>query len=80
MCGLFAYLWKNIIRPFGRLNDVPQELARGNLAVPIAEEKSSFFGKFTWDVNLLREKIEDDPQSPSIILTVRGMGYKAVDK
>ena len=62
MCGIFAYIWKNIIKPFGRLNDVPQELARGNLAVPIAEEKSRFFGKFTWGVNLLREKIEDDRQ------------------
>ena len=27
----------------------------------------------------LREKIEDDPQNPSIIRTVRGMGYKAVE-
>lgn len=62
ICSIFAYIWKNIIKPFGRLNDVPQELARGNLAVPISEEKSRFFGKFTWGVNLLREKIEDDRQ------------------
>ena len=62
LCGVFAYLWRNVIKPFGRLNDVPQELARGNLAVPIPEQKSRFFGKFTWGVNLLREKIEDDRQ------------------
>ncbi len=60
LCGLLLYLWRHIIAPFGRLNNVPQELARGNLAVPITEEKSRFFGKFTWGVNLLREKIEDD--------------------
>ena len=48
--------------PFGRLNTVPQELAKGNLAVPIPEEKSRMFGKFTWGVNLLREKIEGDRQ------------------
>lgn len=60
VCGVFAYIWKNIIIPFGSLNDVPQELAKGNLAVPIPEQKSRFFGKFTWGVNLLREKIEDD--------------------
>lgn len=59
VCGL-RYIRKNIIEPFGRLNSVPQELARGNLAVPIPEQKSRFFGKFTWGVNLLREKIEDD--------------------
>ena len=30
-----------------------------NLAVEIPEEKSRFFGKFTWGINLLRESIED---------------------
>ena len=59
ICGLLLYIRKSIIMPFGRLNSVPQELARGNLAVPIPEEKSRFFGKFTWGVNLLRESIED---------------------
>ncbi len=59
MIGILYYIWGHIIVPFGRLNDVPQELAKGNLAVPIPEEKSRFFGKFTWGVNLLRESIED---------------------
>ena len=58
--GLLLYIYRHIIAPFDRLNEVPQELARGNLAVPIPEEKSRFFGKFTWGVNFLREKIEDD--------------------
>ena len=53
------YMRRHIIAPFTRLNDVPKELAKGNLAVPIPEEKSRFFGKFTWGVNLLRESIED---------------------
>ncbi len=57
--GLLYYIRRHIIVPFGRLNDVPRELARGNLAVPIPEEKSRFFGKFTWGVNLLRESIEN---------------------
>ncbi|MCM1087622.1 MAG: HAMP domain-containing histidine kinase [Muribaculaceae bacterium] len=57
--GLLYYIRRHIIAPFGRLNDVSQELARGNLAVPIPEEKSRFFGKFTWGVNLLRESIEE---------------------
>ncbi|WP_028521064.1 sensor histidine kinase [Ruminococcus flavefaciens] len=62
LIGLLYFIRKHIVVPFGRLNKVPQELARGNLAVPIPEEKSRFFGKFTWGVNLLREKIEDDRQ------------------
>lgn len=62
LCGVFVYIWRNVLNPFCLLNEVPQELARGNLAVPIPEQKSRFFGKFTWGVNLLREKIEDDRQ------------------
>lgn len=52
----------------------------------LAEELWSASGEYVSDNTLnvymkrLREKIEDDPQNPSIILTVRGMGYKAVDK
>lgn len=57
--GTLFYIRRHIIVPFGKLHDVPQELAKGNLAVPIPEEKSRFFGKFTWGVNLLRESIED---------------------
>lgn len=55
---LLLYLRRNIVKPFSRLNNVPQELAKGNLSVPIPEEKSRFFGKFTWGINLLRETVE----------------------
>lgn len=60
MTAMFLYIRMHILLPFGRLNEVPRELARGNLAVEIPEEKSRYFGRFTWGVNLLREKIEGD--------------------
>ncbi len=59
LAGLLYYIRRHIIAPFDRLSDVPKELAKGNLAVPISEEKSRFFGEFTWGVNLLRESIEN---------------------
>ena len=55
---LMLYIRKHIVLPFTRLNDVPSELAKGNLAVPIPEEKSRFFGKFTWGIEMLRGSIE----------------------
>ena len=59
LTGLLHYIRRHIIVPFNRLSDVPKELAKGNLAVPISEEKSRFFGKFAWGINLLRESIEN---------------------
>ena len=59
LTGLLYYIRRHIIIPFNRLSDVPKELSKGNLAVPISEEKSRFFGEFTWGVNLLRESIEN---------------------
>lgn len=59
LTGLLYYIRRHIIVPFNRLSDVPKELSKGNLAVPISEEKSLFFGEFTWGVNLLRESIEN---------------------
>lgn len=52
----------------------------------LAEELWSVSGEYISDNTLnvymkrLREKIEDDPQNPKIIITVRGMGYKAVER
>ncbi|MCQ2459425.1 MAG: response regulator transcription factor [Ruminococcus sp.] len=52
----------------------------------LAEELWSVSGEYVSDNTLnvymkrLREKIEDDPQHPKIILTIRGLGYKAVDR
>ncbi len=59
LIGLLLYIRRHIIIPFNRVSSVPQELAKGNLAVELPEEKSRYFGSFTWGVNLLRESIED---------------------
>ena len=31
-------------------------------------------------IKRIRDKIEDDPQNPRILKTMRGLGYKAVDE
>lgn len=49
---------QKILKPFDKLKDVPYELSKGNLTIPIKENKSRFFGKFVWGVNLLRENME----------------------
>ena len=39
---------------------MPYELAKGNMNMPLAENKNRFFGKFVWGMDLLRENIEEN--------------------
>lgn len=55
---IIIFIHNKIIKPFETLKDIPYELSKGNLTIPIKEEKYRFFGKFIWGVNMLRENIE----------------------
>ncbi len=57
-------------------------LSRDRLIDELWSVSSEFVSDNTLNVYMkrLREKVEDDPQSPKIIITVRGMGYRAVDE
>lgn len=52
------YVKIKIILPFDRLKNVPYELSKGNLTLPLKESKSRFFSRFIWGVDLLRENME----------------------
>ncbi|WP_243299189.1 response regulator transcription factor [Bacillus litorisediminis] len=58
-----------------------QVLSRNQLLEQIWDVAGDFVNDNTLTVYIkrLREKIEDDPQSPSIIKTVRGLGYRMDD-
>ncbi len=57
---IFLYVEKKVLKPFQNMSYLSYELARGNLSVPIKEEKSKLFGRFLWGMDMLREKLEDD--------------------
>ncbi len=59
-----------------------QLLSRDRLIEELWSVSSEFVSDNTLNVYMkrLREKIEDDPQHPAIIKTMRGLGYKAVEK
>jgi two-component system, OmpR family, response regulator VicR len=62
-------------------NHVGQVLTRAQLLDRIWDVAGDFVNDNTLTVYIkrLREKLEDDPQQPKIIKTIRGMGYKAGD-
>lgn len=59
---VFIFIRQKILLPFERLKDVPYELSKGNLIVPVHENKNHYFGKFLWGIDLLRENIEQQKQ------------------
>lgn len=63
------------------LNHRGAVLSRGQLLESIWDAAGDFVNDNTLTVYIkrLREKIEDDPQNPQIIQTIRGLGYR-VDK
>ena len=52
------YIYRQIIRPFNEMSDVPYELSRGNLAMQLKESRSRYFGRYIWGTDMLRESIE----------------------
>jgi len=59
---VMLYIKFAILAPFEHLSDIPYELSKGNLTMPIKETKNRFFGKFLWGIDILRETIEQQKQ------------------
>lgn len=59
---ILFYIRAKILRPFERLSGVPYELSKGNLTIPVKENKSRFFGRFLWGIDLLRENMEQQKE------------------
>ena len=57
-----VYIYFALIKTFNKISDYPKELSKGNLTIPLAEEKGKFFGQFLWGLDMLREKLEDERQ------------------
>ena len=49
--GILFYVRSQILRPLKELVDVPRQLSRGMLTVPIKENKNRFFGQLAWGMD-----------------------------
>ena len=57
---VLAYMRAKLVKPFNKIKDVPYELSKGNLTAGLKENKSHFFGRFVWGLDLLREHLEEE--------------------
>ena len=44
------------------MQSLTEELAKGNLSVPIKAEKNKFLGRFLWGMDMLRETLENNKE------------------
>ena len=44
------------------MQSLTEELAKGNLSVPVKAEKSKFLGRFLWGMDMLRETLESNKE------------------
>lgn len=56
------YVYQKVLMPFWNMSNLSFELAKGNLSMPVKEEKSKLFGRFLWGMDMLREKLEDNKE------------------
>ena len=59
IAAVLFYVKHKILKPFHLLSDVPYQISRGNLTVPLKEYKGKMFGRFVWGMNVLRENMEE---------------------
>lgn len=57
---VLLYIKQKIMLPFRRFSELPLELSKGNLTVPLKQEKSRYFGRFIWGMDMLRENLEEN--------------------
>ena len=56
---VLLYVDTKVLKPFQDMSDLPYELAKGNLSMPVKEEKSKLLGRLLWGMDMLREILEE---------------------
>lgn len=59
---VLLYVYHKVLKPFWDMSNLSYELAKGNLSMPLKQEKSKLFGRFLWGMDMLREKLEENKE------------------
>ena len=54
-----GYIYVKILRPFYKLERYADQIAKGNMDLPLEVERTNFFGAFTWAFDHMRKEITD---------------------
>ncbi len=57
--ALYVYITTRLLKPFLKMSDYTTSLAKGNLSVPLKQEKNKIYSKFLWGLDMLRDNLEE---------------------
>lgn len=57
LLAVLFYFKYHLLLPFARMQDMAQELSKGNLYGEVKAEKNQYFGKFLWGISSLRDAL-----------------------
>ncbi len=58
--GLCIYINVYVLGPFNKLSAYPEKLSKNQLTEKLPETKNRLFGRFTWGINMLNDKLASD--------------------
>jgi len=58
--GICIYINVYILRPFNKFVSYPEKLSKNQLTEKLPETRNRFFGRFTWGINMLSDKLASD--------------------
>lgn len=57
--GVLLFIRQRVVKPFTKISELPEQLAKGHLTPGVKESKSRYFGGFLWGLDMLRETLEE---------------------
>ena len=57
MACIFIYVYAAVLRPFEKMRYFAGRIAKGDLDLPLDQERSNYFGTFTWAFDNMRREI-----------------------
>ena len=60
LIGICTYIACYVLEPFNTLSSYPEKLSKNQLTEKIPETKNRYFGRFTWGINMLNDRLVSD--------------------
>ncbi len=58
--AICIYINSYVLRPFNKFASYPEKLSKNQLTEKLPETKNRLFGRFTWGINMLNDKLASD--------------------